>query len=455
MNLFRKISLLTGLALSIVACKEEVMRPNSWPVWPTVSKPTISDLRIQAVETAGTLHGGDSALITVHISDAHNPLLEATLRLTLGDEEMAQQTFALSGQEKELQWHIRIPLLANRQSGQLGVRISATNAIKSTSEETLATDKQVALAAPSFGQALYLYFQDGSSQPLFKQAETDNYRTDATFQWKNLPFWICSALTSDEKMDVKGMVWSSNNNEIQANMPDGMPITLSLTSGSVLNGLQFNTSSFELGKLLSTAIKGIELGPSAYGSPYLFAQLDLTYGETVPFSGFSDITHLINPDFFTPTSSNSAVFTGPDGQYQLLYDVTTNFIYIENTATTYPAGMWICGTGLGFPQAPLQATTAWNWSKPTDYVYCKKVGDEQYEATVYATAGFMFKFFHQRNWGTEEDGRNYQLLPAGMLKDGTNEWGDKTGDVASGTDFTAGVYRIRIDRLAKTISLIK
>jgi hypothetical protein len=129
-------------------------------------------------------------------------------------------------------------------------------------------------------------------------------------------------------------------------------------------------------------------------------------------------------------------------------------MFVEQADAIYPDAMWICGTGLGFPKPAYAATIKWDWTQPTDYIFCKKVSDGVFEATFYAGSTYDMKFFHQRTWGGEErsdDG--YTLSPANMIIGGGGA--TPNGNCASPTGFTAGVYKVKLDMNAKTITMEK
>ncbi len=201
------------------------------------------------------------------------------------------------------------------------------------------------------------------------------------------------------------------------------------------------------------SINGVPLNPSPLPS-YIEATVSLTQGNHIWFEGFGyDIGKIIRQDFFSDTYLNGTIFIGPTGNYKLYYNLINGFVYIDagNANLTYPNGLWICGTGLGFPKEPYSATTQWNWWLPHEYIYCKKTADNIFEATAYMNKGFLFKFFHRRNWGLEETAYNYSMEPANWLVNANNGW----NDFGSGSNFTSGVYTIKIDMNVKKVSLIK
>jgi hypothetical protein len=106
--------------------------------------------------------------------------------------------------------------------------------------------------------------------------------------------------------------------------------------------------------------------------------------------------------------------------------------------------LWLDGTGLGFPGAPYKTTTSWNWNKPEDYVFCRKISDGIFQATFYAES-FDMKFFHQRMWGGEENSEMYTLTPASLIKTGVDNQGQPNGNWVAGADVIPGVYRVTIN----------
>jgi hypothetical protein len=187
----------------------------------------------------------------------------------------------------------------------------------------------------------------------------------------------------------------------------------------------------------------------------------------VTFTGLTDLTNSLAPDYFEITGENTARFVGPTAIYKAYYLIDGNYLYVEpQPGVVHPEAMWVCGTGLGRPSSPFVTTTSWNWNTPFDYVPCMKVSDGIYQFTAYmkntpdgtGTGTLDFKFFYQRGW-TQDPAPPATEVNASEYTVGEPLYGlwieGKYGNVNGMTTAYEGVYRVTIDQNAKTITPVK
>lgn len=447
------------IALSMMvfsACEDDIDKPSEWPEWGNPSKPAVAAAEFIPSGSSADIKAGDAVQFSAKLKDQYNKLKQAEVEVTLGTNVVYTETFALDGLEANVVSDLKIPFLKNIENNtklvaKLKIRNETNNGL---TEYVLPEELQLSVKRPQFAK-LYLVDDQGMVVEMGKEQASDyTYMTADNISGLSSKIWIAEKVTAQNKPDYTEFVWGVINNEIAiVGESEGLPITIVVPEGGILTNISFNSFSFQTSNLLSNSINGIEMGVSSIQG-YMEASVDLVKGQDVSFLGFGSVADKLNVDFFKNATDTKATFDGESGKYRILYNLTNEFLYIEKNGATLPDAMWICGSGLGFAQAPYAATSQWNWNVPTEYIYCKKVANDIFEATVYAN-GFMFKFFHQKGWGNEEDGRTYSLLPSNILVDGKNEWGDKTGDCAPGPDFTPGVYKLTIDRNVKTITMQK
>ena len=82
--------------------------------------------------------------------------------------------------------------------------------------------------------------------------------------------------------------------------------------------------------------------------------VQLVESAKINFIGFgSDVTNMLRPEFFKDVSGSKAKFDGPSVLYNLKYNTSNGFMYMERPRDVfYPEVMYIVGTGVGFPREP-------------------------------------------------------------------------------------------------------
>ena len=92
---------------------------------------------------------------------------------------------------------------------------------------------------------------------------------------------------------------------------------------------------------------------------------------------------MLRPEFFKDVSGSKAKFDGPSVLYNLKYNTSNGFMYMERPRDVfYPEVMYIVGTGVGFPREPYVATLAWDFAYPHQWFFFKKVGASAFDAVV-------------------------------------------------------------------------
>ena len=211
---------------------------------------------------------------------------------------------------------------------------------------------------------------------------------------------------------------------------------------------------------LNASINGQKLEVLSGSQSMLGASLDLRKGDRITFQGMGDVTKALQPDFYDNVTRGEATFTGADGTYEIYYDIASGLIYTQHPSDgKYPASLWLCGEGWGHPMAGSANCSAWNWNDVKGAVLADRIADNVYETTVYLADAFKIKFFQQHGWGGEFGSLDcicypQDMLAPGHVSDSSTGYGHFTGDFVKGSNFQAGVYRIRIDTERKICALV-
>lgn len=217
-----------------------------------------------------------------------------------------------------------------------------------------------------------------------------------------------------------------------------------------LENITFDMLSFLADKTLTYSI---DIDKSRFfdvGGGYVQLDVQLVESAKINFIGFgSDVTNMLRPEFFKDVSGSKAKFDGPSVLYNLKYNTSNGFMYMERPRDVfYPEVMYILGTGVGFPREPYVATLAWDFAYPHQWFFFKKVGASAFEAVVYIDQTMGFKFYRGYGWAQEEDTKNlYTVEPANLITR------NAPGDLIPGSDFKAGLYTIHIDKASEVIRL--
>ena len=203
-------------------------------------------------------------------------------------------------------------------------------------------------------------------------------------------------------------------------------------------------------KMPSSLYVGGEVLDEEVYSDFLGKKLHLEKGQEVEFVGVDGVESILPPDYFEYLSGNKARFKGRTDDYTVLYDPSSELLYIEKEDAVYPDGLWLCGANWGHPQAGVVTTDGWSMDGANNVLYCFKKADNVFQLTLYLANNFSFKFFKHRGWG-EGDNEittfpedNVTLLTPFLVA------GKATGDFVPGPLFQPGVYLITLDLNSNT-----
>ena len=201
------------------------------------------------------------------------------------------------------------------------------------------------------------------------------------------------------------------------------------------------------------------------GKNYRHAKIFFDPAIEVTISGVANIATAHNLDYMEVVNSNVVKFLGEKGMYEVYYLPTEDYIVVEPLKdAVYPNVMWMTGVGFGLPVAEPKTQGGWGFDNLGQYIACRTVAPKVYQFTAYlkngvnadfATYGsLVFKFFHQKGWGGEESGGNYEQIglpiqgvgPEGLTKLNGDTGAEAGNWIAATQEKFEGIYRITLDQ---------
>ena len=116
------------------------------------------------------------------------------------------------------------------------------------------------------------------------------------------------------------------------------------------------------------------------------AQISFTQGEEFEMSGFEDVEHAYNRDFFSYNPDNGKfTFLRKSGTWEIYYSSKYNYIWVARMGDTAPTCFWLVGHG--FTCAPVwneaYNSGGWNLEDISQLGYIVPIGEQKYQTTVY------------------------------------------------------------------------
>lgn len=446
----------------MTSCKDDDVPDVTWPEWPTVSAPEVVTATLKPAAGSGAeISAGGSVRFQARITDSDNEVRRATLTVTVGGNEIVSEQFRFADGDVDVDHTFTVPFVSGMDGDVYpAVTLDVTNSLHKTASVMLADAQNVLVKRPVLGDKVYLVTSVGDVYDLPRTAD-NRYSAEVKAPYFE-SYKIATKLTTDQKIDYSSVVWG---------LVDGQPavVTDSSSAGipsdvnpaAIIKKMNFDAVSFRTVLDLAVVFGSAELQPSSYNG-YQEAPLSLTSGQTYTVTGIGGLATAVDPNFFESVSDSEVKFTGPNGEYTLYYNLSKSRLYVEQRGATYPSALWISGMGLGFPQPPYSldidwSGNGWNWTVDVHQrAFCKKTGDGTFEVLLYISRNINLKIFQQCGWGGEFQSFNFTRTPENILVDGIEPSdGHKTGDFATGTAFTEGVYLLRLDFNQMTIEIIR
>ena len=276
----------------------------------------------------------------------------------------------------------------------------------------------------------------------------------------------------DWNYPVFGMLNGQLSLITEAQLESGEASTILLCNNEIesIDTVRFNPSTLDLyygGKAIQY-VSQLDVNTDlseVTGKTYRYAKVFFDPAIEVTISGVANIATAHNLDYMEVVNSNVVKFLGEKGMYEVYYLPTEDYIVVEPLKdAVYPNVMWMTGVGFGLPVAEPKIQGGWGFDNLGQYIACRTVAPKVYQFTAYlkngvnadfATYGsLVFKFFHQKGWGGEESGGNYEQigLPIqGVGLEGLTKLNGDTGTeagnwIANTQEEFEGIYRITLDR---------
>lgn len=189
---------------------------------------------------------------------------------------------------------------------------------------------------------------------------------------------------------------------------------------------------------------------------YVGAELYLTQGQEMTFTGIGALDKALHPDFFN-VENGKVTFTQPTGKYRLNYKLDRGIVYVHPCDDNQ--GLWITGQGIGHPCQSLSVYDYcdWGFDNPKDYINVPEVSPGVYQGTIFCgdvpdlvnweddgrRFGFQFQMYDGRfNWNS-----NYGATTCDIVNEGDAHIGlvKDFFNFLPLVGFTPGVYTITVD----------
>jgi len=474
MKTYIKYTSVLMLLMALVACQPDHFRT----VFPN-EKPEMS----ASLAQTEIRYGVDTIDITVHISSKQTPLSTLTVMVTSGEQEttrlITKEVLRTKDYDYSATLRYPIPFQAGMaEGGAIKVYLTAENVEGDQNTQVIGG---CIGHRPAINQ-LYMISSVINSKVKTTEltlVDADNLIYEATVAYPN----TFSVYLSDAKTKFGRMDWNNativfgaqNGNVCIAADNTCDPIAVQHEELISINKVIFDAINFTfdvegtpLTPVTSLDIMAdLEASPSSLNDAAAYRGNTIYFGpdETILFSGFTgNLADVLSPDWFTIIDDTHARFLGAEGMYKAYYKTAEDYLVVETMPdAAYPDALWVCGVGMAQPSLSAAApTTSWNWNSPTDYFCCRKVSTGVYQFTAYMKneadaehegwGSVNFKFFHQRGWGGEESGPDYQM--SGLNIVGSSEASNNGNWWATTTPFE-GVYRVTLDMNAHTTTYQK
>ncbi|MDR0348516.1 MAG: DUF5016 domain-containing protein [Tannerella sp.] len=466
------LTLLIILSVVLFSCKDDDLRVKYPYSLPVISNATVAETEITY---------GESISLTVgEIKDEVTPLSTLEIQVVVNNIIIARQSVRTEGHSASFSGKYAVPFGPYMSEGAaVEVHLSAINVEGNHSDQVIST---TVVHRPDIPR-LYLVEVSGGGAKELPLTNAGNYVYSANnlMLGNDITFYLAAKVSRFGNVDWTGLVFGWVNGELGFVEEGGDGISLKdlgligyreiiadlynftvTGTGDVLQPVAaMNIADFADAEISSTDHSGTAVKQT-------WKKAELYLGENTEFTvnGVTNVAAGFTPDFFEVTGANTVKFLGETGIYTVYYLPSADYVWVEQPEAVYPAALWLDGVGFGRPQAPYAKTSSWNWNSPLEYVFCRKLSEGVFQATIYVQhemdedipAGdawkyyYNTKFFGQRGWGIEINGAEY-ALNTNLLYSPADEAGNLKGtdDLAAQT----GVYRITIDTNAKTVDFVK
>ena len=462
-----QILLLTILALGYMSCQ-----PNSFrEVYPKGNPVVEAELLTNEVK-----FGSDSISFKVRITEKETPLSTLSIKVIVGINVIANEQVRTPDYEYNGEFTYAVPFGPNMQEGDfVQVYLTATN-VEGTLTNLILSD--CVGHRPSI-ETLYLMPPTPTTKDKGKQMQLLENGSFAVYDLgypKTYECLLAVVGTKFGRVDWNYPVFGMKDGKIalitEEQLANGEASTILLADDNIqsIDTVQFNPLTFDLhfGGKVAQPISSLDVMTDlaeVAGKTYRYAKIFFDPALEVTISGVTNINMAYNLDYMEYMGNNKVKFLAERGMYDVYYLTDLDYIVVDPLAdAVYPNVMWMTGVGFGYPTAEPEVKGGWGFDNPGQYIGCRTVAPKVYQFTVYlkngANADFEtygslnFKFFHQKGWGGEEIGGNYQQIglpihgvsPEGLTKVNGDTGAESGNWIANTQEEFEGVYRITLDQ---------
>ena len=459
------------LFLALIAIGYTACQPDSFrEVYPA------GDPQVQATMLTQEVNfGSDSITFEVTVTEKETPLSTLAIKVIVGINVIASEEVRTPGLMYKDTFTYAVPFGPNMPEGEpVKVYLTATNIEGTTTNYILSecTGHRPVI------ETLYVMPPKPSTKDRGKQMklEDDQFVLYDLGYPKTYECVLAVVGTKFGRVDWNYPVFGMLNGKIslitQEQLESGEASTILLTNDEIetIDTIQFNPLTFDLyfsGKVAQPVSKldvNADLAEVA-GKTYRYAKIFFDPAMEVTLSGVANMATAYNLDYMEVVNGNVVKFLGEKGMYEVYYLPAEDYIVVEPLKDAiYPNVMWMTGVGFGLPVATPKVQGGWGFDNLGQYIACRTVAPKVYQFTAYlkngvnadfATYGSLnFKFFHQKGWGGEEKGGDYEQIglnikgvgPEGLTKVNGDTAAEAGNWIANTQEEFEGIYRITLDQ---------
>ena len=461
------------LFLALIAIGYTACQPDSFrEVYPK-GNPTVEAHML----TNEVLFGSDSISFEVKITEKATPLSTLSIKVIVGLNVIVNEEVRTPNLNFEQKFTYAVPFGPNMPEGEpVKVYLTATN-VEGTATDFILND---CVGHRPALETMYVMPPTIDYKPLGKgkQMTWDGEKFvayDLGYP-KSIECLLAVVGTKFGRVDWKQPVLGILNGKLsliteeQFKAGEATSIQLANDNLESIDTITFDPLTFELyfsGKVaqpVSALDVNADLAEVA-GKNYRHAKIFFDPAIEVTLNGVSNMATAYNLDYMEVVNGNVVKFLGEKGMYEVYYLPEEDYIVVEPLSdAVYPNVMWMTGVGFGLPTVAPKINTSWGFDNLGQYIACRTVAPKVYQFTAYLKNGvnpefetygsLNFKFFHQKGWGGEEVGSNYEQIglpikgvsPDGIIKISGGDPAEKGNWIANTQEEFEGIYRITLDQ---------
>lgn len=461
------------LFLALIAIGYTACQPDSFrEVYPK-GNPTVEAHML----TNEVLFGSDSISFEVKITEKATPLSTLSIKVIVGLNVIVNEEVRTPNLNFEQKFTYAVPFGPNMPEGEpVKVYLTATN-VEGTATDFILSD---CVGHRPVLETMYVMPPTIDYKPLGKgkQMTWDEEKfvaCDLGYP-KSIECLLAVVGTKFGRIDWNYPVFGMKGDKLslitQEEFESGVATSIQLSNDNIesIDTIQFDPMTFDLyfGGKVAQPVSALDVNADlaeVAGKTYRHAKIFFDPAIEVTISGVTNMATAYNLDYMELKDGNVVKFLGEKGMYEVYYLPEEDYIVVEPLRdAVYPNVMWMTGVGFGLPVAAPKVQGGWGFDNLGQYIACRTVAPKVYQFTAYlkngANADFEtygslnFKFFHQKGWGGEEVGGNYEQIGLnikGVGSEGLTKVNGDTGAeagnwIANTQEEFEGIYRITLDQ---------